>query len=1360
VAAIFTLLVTQAHAASSSPWSPLADRVFRPLAPTTDAPNALIPNSIAESADGFLWMGGDAGIIRWDGYEFREYPAEPTRPGGLRNADVDILHRDTAGRLWVGTMSGGVGRYDPAQDRWVSVPLENGRCAGHHVWALADDGAGGLYVGCRGGLIRLDPQGHQITDPARAPGQPASPPDEDVFGILVDHAGVIWAATHHGLKRSTDGGHHFSGFPGMDVTELSVGILMEDSANRVWVGTGQHGAYVIGPDRAAATQIAVTASPNPATPAVYINALQEVTPGTIWIATEGHGIVEVDGATLQTRSIRHDPLVPNGLPDSVVEELHKDRSGLIWISTDSGITTYNAAATGVLTVFGDPSRRDGLASEDIIALLPGDDGTLWAGLEGAGFALLDPHGVRTTGLPGHRVLAITPAPGGGVLLGTDTGTYRADAAGHVLGPVTVPGMPENTVIHVLRNIGGTVWISSGERGAWAFRLDAQGKATLVRQITAAALSNARVEAFAPAPDGRVAIGTDDGFALVDVATGAIERVAPDPMDADGLAPGSATSFVTDAQGRLWVGTSSGIHIMTGRDPHGRAQFRHLGVADGLPNLSIESLVTDQHGKIWASTDHGVAVIDPHTLSVRGLQRADGLAVTNYAPQSAAALPDGEIAFGGIGGVTILQPDAIRPWAFRPPVVITGLRVGGTPLRRQLAADELVVVPPAGNAISVEFAALDYSAPAQNRYSYRLDGFDTGWTEADSRHRTADYTNLPPGTYQLHLRGSNHDGVWSEPDTTLRIQVMPAWYQLVWFRAGVITIAALAALAALQRSTDTLRRRQRELERQVATRTVELSQSQRQLQAANAELETRVAERTQALAERSAALQASEARFRAWFDHAEDAMFVVQVHQDGGFTYEALNAAITRIFGVAPTVVAGRRPEQIFPATYAGTVIERYREAARGEPIHYEGTYHIAGVDRLIDTWIVPLRNAATGRVERLVGASRDLTERRALEARLAQAQKLQALGGLAGGIAHDFNNILQAVAGAAMLMEQRPDDAAKILRLSRSVQAATERGTSITRRLLAFARSDALRVEAIQTEDVLSGIADVLKYTLGSAISIVTEFAPDLPSLLADRGQLETALVNLGTNARDAMPQGGYLTLAACAEAVPAYPPHRAGLAAGAYVRIDVTDSGAGMDASIIARAVEPFFTTKPQGQGTGLGLAQVKGFAEQSGGQMSIASRPGRGTTVSLWLRQAAGDGVRAVPGLPVRAKRQPARETILVVDDDALVRETLAEQLQYAGFNVLMAENGAQALGVMQSGTPPDALICDLSMPGMDGVQTIRAARALHPALRCFLLTGYAGERAGVDGAEGYTVLRKPITADALIGQIEASLTKTLAW
>jgi signal transduction histidine kinase/CheY-like chemotaxis protein len=360
---------------------------------------------------------------------------------------------------------------------------------------------------------------------------------------------------------------------------------------------------------------------------------------------------------------------------------------------------------------------------------------------------------------------------------------------------------------------------------------------------------------------------------------------------------------------------------------------------------------------------------------------------------------------------------------------------------------------------------------------------------------------------------------------------------------------------------------------------------------------------------------------------------------------------------------------------------------------------------------------AEGRVRREVAA------REQAQAKAAHAERMTALGELAGGVAHDINNILQVVSGSAARIERRPENVDEVARQAGRIQQAVDRGSAISRRLLAFARRDALREDVIDATALLAEVGELLADAIGPGIHIRI-VAPDVAgSLLADRRQLETVLLNLATNARDAMPSGGDLVISAGRTQLERKG-EGPGLKAGRYLRLAVTDTGVGIRPQDLARVAEPFFTTKPRGKGTGLGLSMAKTFAEESGGGLEIESEPGRGTTVTLWLPEAeppvpaepAAGAPRAEPGAPGRR--------VLVVDDDEQVRDVLMTTLQDAGFVTLGAENGPRALAYLDGGLGLDALVTDFSMPGMNGLDLIHEAHARRPGLPSILLTGYVGD------------------------------------
>ena len=338
-------------------------------------------------------------------------------------------------------------------------------------------------------------------------------------------------------------------------------------------------------------------------------------------------------------------------------------------------------------------------------------------------------------------------------------------------------------------------------------------------------------------------------------------------------------------------------------------------------------------------------------------------------------------------------------------------------------------------------------------------------------------------------------------------------------------------------------------------------------------------------------------------------------------------------------------------------------------------------------------------------------------AKLHEAQKLETLGQLTGGVAHDFNNLLTPVIGNLDLLRRRIQPGDSSHRLIDSALQAASRAATLVQRLLAFARRQDLSVRSVDVGKLLDGMTDMIRRSLGPSIEVQISHASDLPPARVDPNQLELAILNLAINARDAMPRGGTLTIEADSRSSEGAAP----LKPGNYVRIAVRDTGTGMDEQTLARAVEPFFSTKGLGKGTGLGLSMVHGLAAQLGGTLTLVSRPREGTTAEIWLPRAAEQ-----PNAEEIENRQaigaPHDARILLVDDEDLVRSGTAEMLSDLGYSVLEASSGAEALRLLRSGEPVDLMITDYLMPGMNGVQLVEQARPLAPSMQILLITGYS--------------------------------------
>jgi signal transduction histidine kinase len=432
---------------------------------------------------------------------------------------------------------------------------------------------------------------------------------------------------------------------------------------------------------------------------------------------------------------------------------------------------------------------------------------------------------------------------------------------------------------------------------------------------------------------------------------------------------------------------------------------------------------------------------------------------------------------------------------------------------------------------------------------------------------------------------------------------------------------------------------------------------------------------------------------------------------------------------------------------AVTLISAIRSALRARRRQYEVRDHL--LDR--ETFAAQLEDQVRERTRELQQANEQLhqqiAERKQVEAALQQAQKMEVIGQMTGGVAHDFNNLLTAVLGNLELASRRGKDE-NIRRYLDGATQAAHRGAKITSQLLAFSRTQHLKTEPIDLNAIVTAMGDLLFRTIGATVRIETVLERSLWQATADPSQIESVILNLAVNARDAMPEGGRLTIATSnvRNGDKCKPVE---LAAGDYVSVSVTDTGTGMADEVLRKAFEPFFTTKPVGRGTGLGLSQVYGIAKQTGGTVSIDTKVGRGTTVTVYLPRTT-----AVPALRPsdEFRNVPLRThdaTILVVDDDGDVRQLAVSCLESLGYQVLAADGGQAALDIAASKAKIDMVLIDIAMPEITGVQTMKAILRKRPGLPFLYMTGYVGATK-LDASE-QRMLKKPFTIAELATKVE---------
>jgi two-component system, cell cycle sensor histidine kinase and response regulator CckA len=520
-----------------------------------------------------------------------------------------------------------------------------------------------------------------------------------------------------------------------------------------------------------------------------------------------------------------------------------------------------------------------------------------------------------------------------------------------------------------------------------------------------------------------------------------------------------------------------------------------------------------------------------------------------------------------------------------------------------------------------------------------------------------------------------------------------------------------------------------------------------------------ARRIQQEAHAQQTLRAAEQRYRVLSELMSDYAYLLRLEADGSIVCEWVSERFTSLTGYTLEALARRGGWTSFIHAEDVSLV------ARRPPRWRVGQTDISefrimtqsGEERWFRDYSYPVRDGHKACIVRVYGAGQDITERRRLDEPLRQSHRMEAIGQLAGGIAHDFNNLLQVISGYSEILQRRLTRQRALRQYVQEIKNVAEQGAVLTRQLMTVSRKPSFQPQVLDFKGIISNITPILQRTLGEDIELITSVAPELGQVTADPGQLEQVILNLAVNARDAMPQGGCLTVeAANVKWDTREARELGGVAPGKYIKLVVSDTGAGMDAETQTHIFEPFFTTKEPGKGTGLGLFTVYGIVNQNGGSMQVESALGVGTTFTIYLPRVDAP-VEQVQAEPVPQLTPHGGETILLVEDELVVRDLVREVLQATGYAVLEAANGEQALEMSGAHQGPiHLLLADVVLPGLSGPEVAAQLVSTRPELQVIYMSGYAPEtikRYGVS-EKHRLLLQKPFTPTTLLANVQQAL------